>query len=171
MDSARRRFLVLGVVLVLLGGVVSLGVGSPVGAQETPRPDPDEGSDIPFYVAPDGDPSDKQAMGESVFGEGATGELLAAGLLPTAPLPATFGLQRVTMVPGSQIRSPEGDPRVVLLYVERGTLTVTNTVAASVTRGSALATPGAELREEIPAGTAYTMRAGDSYLSPPGSGG
>jgi hypothetical protein len=60
---------------------------------------------------------------------------------------------------------------VVLLYVERGTLTVRNTVATTVTRGTALATPGAQAQEAIPAGTEFTMMAGDSSLSPAGSGG
>jgi hypothetical protein len=60
---------------------------------------------------------------------------------------------------------------VVLLYVERGTLTVRNTVATQVTRGATLATPGAEAQEAIPAETEFTMSAGDSSLSPAGSGG
>ncbi|MDQ3640047.1 MAG: hypothetical protein M3450_00935, partial [Actinomycetota bacterium] len=59
----------------------------------------------------------------------------------------------------------------VLLYVERGTLTVRNSVAASVTRGAALATPGAEAQEAIPAETEFTMTAGDAFLSPAGTGG
>ena len=46
-----------------------------------------------------------------------------------------------------------------------------NTVPAVVTRGAALATPGALTQEAIPAETEFTMSAGDSTLSPAGSGG
>ena len=46
-----------------------------------------------------------------------------------------------------------------------------NTVDATVTRGAALATPGAQAQEAIPAETEFTMGAGDSSLSPAGTGG
>jgi hypothetical protein len=46
-----------------------------------------------------------------------------------------------------------------VLYVGRGTLTVRNTVATTVTRGMALATPGAQAQEAIPAETEFTMTA------------
>ena len=60
---------------------------------------------------------------------------------------------------------------MVLVYVERGTLTVTNTRAATVMRGAALATPGAQAQEAIAAETEFTLTAGDSFFSPAGSGG
>ena len=56
------------------------------------------------------------------------------------------------------------DPRVVFLYVERGTLTVRNTVATVVLRGM-------QEQEAVPAETEFTISVGDSYLSPAGSGG
>ena len=157
MDSALRRFLFLAVVLVLLSGVVVLGTTVATMAQSD--------------TFPSGHPIPDQGEGESVF-TGATPELLAAGLLPAAPpQPGALALQRLTLAPGGTAITPAGDPRVVLLYVERGTLTVSNSVVASVTRGAALATPGAEVQEAIPAETAFTMRAGDAFLSPAGSGG
>jgi len=104
--------------------------------------------------------------------EGATAELLAVGQLPSSlPQPAGIGLQRVRIDPGGSIVVPADDPKVVLFYVESGTLTVRSTVPAVVTRGAALATPGTQAQEEIPAETEFTMRAGDSSLSPAGSGG
>jgi hypothetical protein len=104
--------------------------------------------------------------------QGATAELLAVGPLPSSlPQPAGIGLQRVRIDPGGRSVVPADDPKVVLFYVESGTLTVRSTVPAVVTRGAALATPGRQAQEEIPAATAFTMRAGDSSLSPAGSGG
>ena len=115
---------------------------------------------------------EEAAKGESVFGEGATAELLGIGVIPAVPAePAALALQRVTIAPGGHIVTPADDPRVVLLYVERGTVTVRNTVATTVTRGVALATPGAQAQEAIPAETEFTMTAGDTSLSPAGSGG
>ncbi|MDQ3695490.1 MAG: hypothetical protein M3464_17990 [Chloroflexota bacterium] len=152
-----RRLLFLGVVLVLLSGVVALGATFAARAQSE--------------TFPSGHPIPDQGEGESVF-TNATPELLAAGPLPSAPpRPAALALQRVTIAPGGHIVTPADDPRVVLLYVERGTLTVRYTVATEVTRGAALATPVAQGREAIPAETEFTMRAGDSSLSPAGTGG
>src|SRR3954454_20687023 len=104
--------------------------------------------------------------------EGATAELLAVGPLPSSlPQPAGIGLQRVRIDPGGRIVVPADDPKVVLFYVESGTLTVRSTVPAVVTRGADLATPGAQAQEAIPTETEFTMRAGDATLSPAGSGG
>lgn len=52
----------------------------------------------------------------------------------------------------------------MLLSVESGTLTVRSTDAAVVSRGM-------RNQEEIPAETAFTMNAGDSYVSQPVSRG
>ena len=110
-------------------------------------------------------------VGESVFAD-ATPTLLALGVVPAYPaLPAALALQRVVIAPGGRITTPADDPRVTLIYVERGTLTVRNTVATQVTRGAVMATPGAEAQEAIPAETEFTMSAGDATLSPGGSGG
>jgi len=102
--------------------------------------------------------------GESVF-VGATPQLLAAGAVPAyPPLPADIALQRVRIAPGGHVDTPGDDPRLVLLYVERGTLTVRNTVAAVVTRADGS-------RTAMPAGMTFTMGAGDAYVSPVRSGG
>jgi len=140
----------LGAVVVVLLGVAALGASRSATAQDD-------------YA--------RQKEGESVF-TNATPTLLAVGTLPSAlPQPAELALQRVVIAPGGHIDTPGDDPRVVLLYVERGTLTVRNTVATQVTRGAALATPGAEAQEAVPAETEFTMSAGDATLSPAGSGG
>ena len=151
-----RNLMSLGVVLVLLSGVVALGATFGARAQSD--------------VVERGHPIPNQGEGESVF-TNATPELLAADLIPSSSPPAALALQRVHIAPGGRTVTPSGDPRVVLVYVERGTLTVTDTLAATVTRGAALATPGAAAQEAIPAETEFTMRAGDSFFSPAGSGG
>ena len=164
-----RRLIALGVVLVLLSGVVALGAPVAGGTQSDPTP---ASTDICVQHPEDCQVTEAYLRGESVFGAGATGELLAVGVIPAVPAqPAALALQRVTIAPGGHIVTPADDPRVVLLYVERGTLTVRNTVATTVTRGMALATPGAQAQEAIPAETEFTMTAGDSSLSPAGSGG
>jgi hypothetical protein len=151
-----RRLMSLGVVLVLLSGVVALGATFGARAQSD--------------VVERGHPIPNQGEGESVF-TNATPELLAAGMIPSSSPPAALALQRVHIAPGGRTVTPSGDPRVVLVYVERGTLTVRNTVPATVTRGAALATPGAQTQDAIAAETEFTMSAGDSFLSPAGSGG
>jgi hypothetical protein len=141
----KRRIVSLGVVLVVLLGVMALGASRSATAQE-------------YYKA-----------GTL---EGATAELLAVGQLPSSlPQPAGIALQRLRIDPGGRIVVPADDPKLVLFYVESGTLTVRSTVAAVVTRGAALATPGAQKQEAISAETEFTMSAGDSSLSPAGSGG
>jgi hypothetical protein len=138
-------------VLLVLLGVAALGASRSATARD----------EIPIYSA--------MKAGELTD---ATAELLAVGLLPASlSQPAAIALQRVRIAPGGSIAVPADDPKVVLFYVERGTLTVRNTVPAVVTRGAALATPGAETQEAIPAETEFTMSAGDSSLSPAGSGG
>jgi hypothetical protein len=140
-----RRLLSHGVVVVLLG-VAALGLSRPVTAQD-------------YYM-------------KAGTLEGATAELLAVGTVPSfPPQPAGIALQRLRIAPGGRIIVPADDPKVVLFYVESGTLTVRNSVDAVVTRGAALATPGADSQEAIPAETEFIMSAGDSSLSPAGSGG
>ena len=167
-----HRRLSLGVVLLLLSGGVVFGASGAAGSQSEPPPEdvcvhyPEICQDLVSY------PEEVEAIkeGESVFGAGATGELLAVSAIPDAlPQSAALAMQRVRIAPGGRIVTPGDDPRVVLLYVESGSLTVRNTVATTVTRGVALATPGAQ--EAIPAETEFTMTAGDSSLSPAGSGG
>jgi quercetin dioxygenase-like cupin family protein len=97
--------------------------------------------------------------------EGATAERLAIGVIPALPPePVAFALQRVSIAPGGRTVTPAGDPRVVLIVVERGTLTVTNTEGTVVTRGGLI-------QHAYPAGTEFTMSAGEANLSPVGTGG
>ena len=172
-----RRLMSLGVVMVLLCGVVVLGASVAGGTQGEATPTLPDPCDLDPNFCPDFDFEDEElaelaAKGESVFGEGASAELLAIGVIPAVPAqPAALAMQRVRIAPGGHIVTPADDPRVVLLYIESGTLTVRNTVATTVTRGAALATPGAQAQESIPAETEFTMSAGDSSLSPAGSGG
>jgi quercetin dioxygenase-like cupin family protein len=176
----------LGVVLVLLSVVLlSASVAARTQSEATPTfedicvQDPEDCQDLDDDRDGilDGDEEDyvyirEEAEGESAFGAGASAELLGIGVIPAVPVqPAALALQRVTIAPGAHIVTPADDPRVVLLYVERGTLTVRNTFATTVTRGTALATPGAQAQEAIPAETEFTMTAGDFSLSPAGSGG
>lgn len=124
---------------LLVFGLLVLGVGSAVHAQEALR-------------------------GESVFTD-ATPTDLGSGAIPAFPAtPANLGLQRVHIAPGGHIDTPADDPRVVLLTVEQGTLTVQNTVPVTVTRQT-------QAQESVPAGTTYTMTVGETSLSPAGSGG
>ncbi|MET0589756.1 MAG: hypothetical protein ABWZ77_01140 [Naasia sp.] len=107
---------------------------------------------------------DAMKMGESVFTD-ATPTLLADGAVAAWPAEAAgIALQRVHIAPGGHIDTPAEDPRLVLLTVEQGTITVRNTVDATVTRQ-------AGEQETVPAETEYTMTVGDSYLSPANSGG
>lgn len=175
-----RRSLGVILVLILLSGVVTLGASVPARAQSeaTPGPDdfcvqyPDVCQDFTLEAEDSAVEVEVEAAGESEFGAGATAELLAIGVIPAVPSqPAAIALQRVRAAPGGRIVTLADDPRVVLLYVESGTLTVRNTVSSTVTRGLTLATPGAKAQEAIPAETEFTMTAGDFSLSPAGSGG
>jgi hypothetical protein len=135
-----RRFVPVGVILLLLSGMVALAVRS-AAAQDV------------YYK-----------QGESAFTD-ATPIDLGSGLIPAYPaLPAAIGLQRVVIAPGGHIATPGDDPRLVFFTVERGTLTVRNTVPAVVTRAS-------QNQETMPADTEFTMGPGDSTVSPPRSGG
>jgi hypothetical protein len=127
--------------VVLFLAVLSLGIGGAVRAQDT-------------YMK----------MGESVFTD-ATPTLLADGAVAAWPMDAAgIALQRVHIAPGGHIDTPEDDPRLVLLTLEQGTITISNTVPATVTRQNGE-------QETVPAQTEYTMTVGDAYLSPAGSGG
>ena len=107
---------------------------------------------------------DYMKMGESVFTD-ATPTLLADGSVTTWPAEAAgIALQRVLIAPGGHIDTPADDPRLVLLTVEQGSITVRNTVEVTVTRQN-------REQETVPAEAEYTMAVGDSYLSPADSGG
>jgi hypothetical protein len=147
-EAIMRRFLPLvSVVVIALIGVVAFGAQSSAGAQDA----------TPVIEA---------------MAEGVTVEELAVGSVPSYPLlPADIALYRVQIAPGGRIVTPPDDAGLGLVYVESGTLVARRTVAAVVTRGAAMATPGAQAQEEIPANTEVTLRAGDFYLAPPMSGG
>ena len=93
--------------------------------------------------------------------------------LPAAP--ADLVLVRFTLEPGASIPADAGDPSVALVYVEAGALTAEAGTPVRVTRAAviaAFATPGAEpegppMLEEVAAGTAFTLAAGDSVVLPP----
>ena len=145
-----RRLLSLIAVLVVLLGMAALSVRPAANAQDFPE---------------------ARRMQESTF-EHATGEVLAGSLAPVSlPPSAGIALLRLHIAPRGRIVTPADEPTVVLLYVERGTVTVRTTVPAMVTRGAALATPGAQAQDAFPAETAFTMSAGDASLSPPMAGG
>jgi redox-sensitive bicupin YhaK (pirin superfamily) len=145
----KRRLMSLVAVLVVLIGVAALGASRSATARD----------EIP------------EAFKAGELAD-ATAELLAVGLLPSSlPQPAAIALQRVRIAPRGRIEVPVDDPKLVLFYVERGTLTVRNTVDAVVTRGATLATPGAQTQEAISAETEFIMSAGDATLSSAGSGG
>jgi hypothetical protein len=143
----RRLVLLVAVRMVLLIGLGALGARPGAGAQDaTPA------TELGF--------------------EGVTVEVLGAGPVPTYPsLPAEIALYRVRIAPGGRIVTPADDAGLGLVYVESGTLVARRTVAGVVTRGAAMATPGAQAQEPVPANTDVTLGAGDSYVAPPGSGG
>ena len=94
--------------------------------------------------------------------------------LPAAP--ADLVLARFTIEPGASFPFEEDDPSVGLAYVEAGVLTVRVEAPMRVTRAAtiaAFATPGAveedavPAREEVAAGTEFTLEAGDSAVFPP----
>ena len=98
--------------------------------------------------------------------EGVTFEPLGFGTAEELPAaPAFLQLFRVTLDPGASIPAEAGDPIVVLLYVESGSLTIQIEAPLQVTRAAtieAFATPGAV--EEVAAGTEVTLEAGDSVV-------
>lgn len=106
--------------------------------------------------------------------EGVTFEPLGFGTAEELPAaPADLQLFRVTLDPGASIPAEGGNPTVVLLYVESGSLTIQIEAPLQVTRAAtieAFATPGAVEEgadlgpEEVAAGTEVTLEAGDSVV-------
>jgi hypothetical protein len=106
--------------------------------------------------------------------EGVTFEPLGFGTAEELPAaPAFLQIFRVTLDPGASIPAEAGDPIVVLLYVESGSLTIQIEAPLQVTRATtieAFATPGAVEEgadlgpEEVAAGTEVTLEAGDSVV-------
>ncbi|MDQ3695498.1 MAG: hypothetical protein M3464_18030 [Chloroflexota bacterium] len=108
---------------------------------------------------------------EVVF-EDVEAEVLASGLIPAyPPEPAEMVLLHLRFEPGGRVLIPADDPGLDLVYVEAGTVTVRVTVPVVALRGAVLATPGARAQEEVPAGTEFTLGAGDSFVAPFLSGG
>ena len=104
--------------------------------------------------------------------EGAVFEPLAFGDAPMLPpAPASFQLVRVRIAPGGYISVPADDPGLVLIWVESGTLTGTNTTPVRVLRAARLATPEAQPFEDVAAGAAFALDPGDSFVGLPHSGG
>jgi hypothetical protein len=104
--------------------------------------------------------------------EGAIFEPLAFGEVSELPqAPASFQLVRVRIAPGGHISVPAEDPGLVLIWVESGALTGTNTTPVRVLRAARLATPEAQTFEDVAAGAAFSVGPGDSFVGPPHSGG
>ncbi len=151
-----RRLPVLGllVVAVLLGALALAGLRPAVAQDATPPP------------------------GEGEFApEGVTFEPLGFGTAEELPAaPADLALFRVGLDPGATFPVEEDDPSAALVYVEAGAFTFRVEGPIRVTRAATLAafaTPGAveegavPAPEEIPAGTEFTLEAGDSAVFPP----
>lgn len=108
---------------------------------------------------------------------GLTDDILAVGLATEFPAtPAVMLMQRVTIAPGAEIPGDEADPTMSFFLMESGSLQMTASEPLTVIRAEALATalqsPGTMPEiEEIAAGAAFTLGAGDSVLIPPGVGG
>jgi quercetin dioxygenase-like cupin family protein len=152
--TAMRRVTVLASLLaVALAGAFALGRLSAVtGAQ-------------------DGTPSGE----ESALPEGLAFELLGVGTadeLPTAP--ADLFLFRLTLDPGAVLPIDAADPSTALIYVESGTLVLRVDAPLTVRRASTPATAAAgggeevvPAREQVAAGTEFTLGPGDSFVVPP----
>jgi quercetin dioxygenase-like cupin family protein len=136
----RNRLMVVGVI----GFLVLFGAWRGVIAQEaTPAP-----------------------PAEVTVSENVTLEPIAFGMAEELPpAPAVLQLVRVRVAPGAEFSEPDGDPGEALIAVESGTLTVSLTRPAVVTRGL-----GGD-KESIPANAAFQLHAGESVVAPPGSGG
>src|SRR5690349_1920235 len=137
--SIMRRFMVLRTVIavVALGSAVTR-LRPPAAAQEAT-------------------PETAAAATEMVM-EGITVEDLAASKAPAfPPVPVDVGLVRLRFAPGGRFVAPRAnDLGVALIYVEAGTITTRSTDPLLVMRGAAMATPGAQPSEHVPAETDVT---------------
>jgi hypothetical protein len=161
----RQLLLRVSIVAVTLIGLAAVGGSPATGAQEgTPVIElVTEGTPVVLF---EGTPV------TDVVAEGLTVETLSVGPVPAyPPEPAEFVLFRARFAPGGWALAPATDPAMGLVYVEAGTVTIRFTAAVVVVRGTALATPGAQAQEQVPAGTEFTLGAGDSFLGPPMAGG
>jgi hypothetical protein len=160
-----RQLLLLVSVVVTLIGLAAVAGSPATGAQEgTPVVElVTEGTPLVLF---EGTPV------TDVVAEGLTVETLSVGPVPAyPPEPAEFVLFRARFAPGGWALAPATDPAVGIAYVEAGTVTIRFTAPLVVVRGTALATPGAQAQEQVPAGTAFTLRAGDAFIGPPLAGG
>ena len=143
----RRLIPIIPVGMLVLFGLMAISANLDVRAQE---------------ATPAGDTADDEISVDE----------LAYGSIPAFPsLPADIELSRVHFAPGSSIETPGEDLGLSLVYVESGTVILSRTVPNLVTHGAALATPGAQAQEQVPANTEITLEAGDFYVAPPFSGG
>lgn len=100
--------------------------------------------------------------------EGVGFEFLAfapADLLP--PAPTDVVLARFSLDPGASFSIEEDDPALALAYVESGAFTVEMQGPMTVLRAAGEGTPPPEEGETIPAGTEFTLAAGESAIFPP----
>ena len=144
----------IAVVALVLVGLLVAGRGDPLALAQEGTPPAEEEFELPEGVA------------FIPLGYGTAEKLPAA--------PADLLLARFTLEPGAGFDLDANDPSVALVYVEAGTLTVQVDAPIRVTRAAALAafaTPEAMATppapEEVAAGTAFTLAAGDSAVFPP----
>lgn len=134
-----RRFIVsLSLALVVLFGLVAT-MGRNTNAQEAfATPGPGE-----FEIAP-----------------GQIGRELASSLISEPPAaPVYLGLLRFTNAPGSVFTGAAEDPSVGLILVESGAVTFRLEGPVTITRASG--------PEDVPAGTEFTLEAGEFFNWPP----
>lgn len=98
--------------------------------------------------------------GEFELVPGQIGRELASGLVAEPPAaPVALSLLRFANAPGSVFTGTAGDPSVGLILVESGVVTVRLEGPATITRASG--------PEDVPAGTEFTLGAGESFVWPP----
>lgn len=100
--------------------------------------------------------------------EGIGFEPLAFGVAETLPAaPAELQLFRLRLEPGASFPFDPNDPSTGMAYVEEGTLTFTVTSSPmTILRASEGEAPFPGEIEEVPAGTDFTLSAGESAVFP-----
>jgi hypothetical protein len=93
---------------------------------------------------------------------------MAAGSLEVlAPGTANLSFGRVTLAPGASVPFAADDPSAALIYIAAGEVTFQVQTPMTVARGAKAGTPVPTAPEQVAAGTAFTLRDGDSALFPP----
>ena len=109
---------------------------------------------------------------EDFIPEGVTFEALGFGSAEALQeAPGEVALFRIGVEPGAFFPIDPGDPALALVYLENGTVTINVDAPIMVLRAAGEGTPFPEEQEEMPAGTEFTLQAGDSAIFPPRVGG